>query len=246
MSHQPLKRALRFRFDWAGHDDVPVAVPPVYVQCTAIHFDTHIATGALLTMGRDNGCAGPRPASLRHADAALPDLEPDPISIQDLGKADIGLFREKRMKLDHRPGQVRLYGLEILDKKDDMRVAHADRARIAENGCIDRAELHIDMVGMHWLFERYLRPVQLGRSHIDGNRQRSGATAGEVGGIRLNDGVTLACFLHDEPGRAACRVPARIDLEPFLVPDFHEDVGVQRSGPAQDAQLLSILAFAVI
>jgi len=65
---------------------------------------------------------------------------------------------EERMEFNHRADFVGFGTFEIFDEKNAMRISHTNCAWIVKDGIINRAEFHINMMGMHEFFKRNLVP----------------------------------------------------------------------------------------
>src|SRR5437763_12318106 len=73
----------------AGHHDMAV-IAPADVEVAAIEGNGCLPPGQATAVRRDEGGAGAAAASTGLAGAALPDAQPDPRRVEDLGDADIG------------------------------------------------------------------------------------------------------------------------------------------------------------
>src|SRR5579859_911156 len=147
-----IEAAFIFECRRARHQHVIVALPPLDSEFTAGQRDLHRAIGAL--QPRRGHCRGARrrAAGLRQSRAAFPGTNPDVIAIDDMGQRDVGALRKDRVIFQERPETGKIVGIDVVDPKNRMWIAHAEHRRRVQHRRIDRADLQFDRPRVAKLF----------------------------------------------------------------------------------------------
>ena len=132
------------------------------------------------------------------------------------------------MVLDQRAGAAHRRGLGVVDEEHHVRIAHAHRAGRVQVRIVDRADLQLDVAGVHLLGQRHLRPVEAGFAHVDADVGSLAAAGIQDAGGGLDAGGVAARRLHQNPADAAGGVAAGVNLRAVGVPDAHAGVGLGR------------------
>jgi endonuclease/exonuclease/phosphatase (EEP) superfamily protein YafD len=110
-----------------GHlDRVAVADGDVEDAARHLHRDPPLAQAQPVRDRRRRRAGGPRRA--RVARAALPDLDPDGVAIEDLHGLHVGAARKPRIALDERADAARELRRDVVERQHAVRVADGRRA----------------------------------------------------------------------------------------------------------------------
>src|SRR5258708_23479259 len=121
-----IEAAFIFEGRRARHQDVVVAFAPFDRKLAARQRNRDGTIGALEPRRGDGRRAGRRAACLCQSGAALPGADRDVVAIDDMGQRDIGALRQNRMIFQERPEAAEIVGVDVVDPKDRMRIAHRD------------------------------------------------------------------------------------------------------------------------
>ncbi|MNE19512.1 hypothetical protein D3C80_1125990 [compost metagenome] len=88
------------------------------------------------------------------------------VAVDDLGEADVDPFGEQGVMLDQGARAAHEGVVLLIGEKDNVRIAHRDRAGRMQNRGVDRPDLQFDAARVHFLGQRHLVPVQTRLAHI--------------------------------------------------------------------------------
>ena len=211
------------------------------MEGAAVENDRRLFACKPAPVGRHQGGTGARPAGRGEAGAALPDTEPDGAAVENLRRADVGALGIERIGLEARAQVFQRHRLGVIDEEHHVRVADADRHRIAERSGLD-AEM--ERVGLAGQGDR--SPIQPHRSQVDGDPPVAGRRGGQQPGLGLDGRFPGARLGHDHGGDAARAVAAGLGLAAVGVMNAQEDVGGAVNACLEDKQLVAADAPAAV
>ena len=167
-------------------------------------------------MGGNGGGTGARPAGKRDARPALPHPHPQAVGADQAGKLHIGALGEQGVMLIARADQRQVHILGVLDEEHAMRVAHAQRDRIARQGQVGS----IDRLG-----QRHLGPVELRLPHVHRHPAIRQAHRRQPAALGDQRNRLRARARHDVVRHAARGIAAGPGPAAIIVPEIQREIG---------------------